>query len=108
MKTLPAVNHPSVRRIVGACHVGESPRCVVRKVLKSLKAPKGKRKQGKKKGWRLLDKIHRRYAIAAAIQAHAENIWEYRYVMGSVPRSYPKFKPRYFWDADNLKVIIKK
>ncbi len=91
MKT--PVSHPDIKRIVSRCHVSESCLSVCRKVKRALK-------------WKKHSKIHRRYAIAAAIQAHAENVWLYRYVQGSVPRKYPAFKPRYYFDKETSKTTI--
>lgn len=85
MKT--PVSHPDIKRIVSRLHVSLSCLAVCRKVKKTLK-------------WKKLSRVHRRYAIAAAIQAHAENVWLYRYVNGSVPRKFPAFKPRYFFDKE--------
>lgn len=88
------VNHPDVSRIVACLHVSASPLTAARAVRKKLK------------GWRKLPASHRRYAIAAAIQAHAKNIHLYRYVNGSVPRKFPKFKPRYFFNSETKGTVI--
>lgn len=88
-----AVSHTDIRRIVSRLHVRSSIFTVCREVRRALK-------------WKTSPHMHRRYALAAAIQEHARNIWEYKYVMGSVPRKYPTFRPRYYFNRETLKTII--
>lgn len=87
------VDHSTIDSIVSRMHVSASPLTVARTIRKSLK-------------WETTPPAHRRYAIAAAIQAHARNVWEYRYMMGSVPRPYADFQPRYFFNRTTQQTII--
>lgn len=60
----------------------------------------------KMRRFKKLPRATRRYAIAAAIQHHARNLHEYNYVMGSVPRKFPKFQPRYYFNRATKETII--
>lgn len=92
------VEHHMIGRIVGRLHVSESPRVAARAVAEAM--------QGGVKGFLKQPKHKRRYAIAGAIQEHARNLHNYRYVMGSVPRAYPDYKPRYFFNKETNEVTI--
>ena len=92
------VKHSEVKSIVGRIHVCTRPREAVRHVASQIK--------GGVKGFLKQPKHKRRYLVAAAIQEHAKNLHEYRYVMGSVPRVYPEFKPRYFFNSETNETTI--
>ena len=91
---LEVLSHGHVRAIVSREHVGASVLQVCRAARHALK------------DWRGMPPTHRRYVVAAAIQAHAYNQWEYRYVMGTVPRPYPEFRPRYFFRRETSETVI--
>ena len=93
--TLEPVYHPIVKRVVGRLHVSTRKLSAVRAVLKSLTGD-----------WRKLPKHFRRYVVAAAIQHQAEDYHLYRYVVGTVPREYPEFKPRYFFNPETKETTI--
>ena len=90
------VSHPDVRHVVGNLHVSKS--CLA--VCRAVKAKLGKRK------WRKLEPLARRYAIAAAIQAHAHNKLEYRAVMSGSLSLLSRFRPRYYFSRDTQSTII--
>lgn len=89
------VSHPDIRRIVSRLHVSQSYLSVCREVRKA---------QGKQ--WRKQPATHRRYAIAAAIQAHAYNKLEYRAVQSGQLSLLSRFSPRYFFNSDTKQVTI--
>lgn len=94
IETLPPVAHDNVTHLVGAYHVSEHPKKIIRAIARKMKP--------KPRGAQL------RYLIAAVYNAHAKNIHLYKYVMGSVPRKYPKYLARYRWDETNQTVVILK
>lgn len=90
--SLTAVNHPDINRIVGRLHVSESILSVVREVKSKLK-------------WSKLRHHERRYAIAAAIQAHRSNREMYAFI---VHGARIKGKPaRYWFRKSDGAVLIK-
>ena len=91
----PPVFNGMISQIVVRCHVSESTLAVVRYVLSRM--------NGGRKGFLKNAKHRRRYAIAAAIQQHAENRVEYRQVMA---RAAVEFVPRYFYDKATDRVLI--
>jgi len=81
------VEHGDISRIVGRCHVGDSPLKVVRYMTEQF--------NGERAGWLKNRKAARRYSIAAALQHHAENMVEYQQVMN---RSGKECFPRYWFE----------
>ena len=91
-KNMEMVNHLMVNQIIDREHVSTSPRKLIRLVRSKLRTRP--------------DKDGLKYLTAAVFNRWAHNMWEYKYVMGTVPRKYPKFKARYLWDEENRKVVI--
>lgn len=89
-----AVQHSEISYYVDSRHVTTSPRVMARALINKLRSKKAQR-------------ASRRYIIAAVFNRWARNMWEYKYVMGSVPRSYPSYVARYLWDDNKKEVVIR-
>lgn len=74
-------------------------------VLEAVRIVIGKIKGGRK-AFLKARRTERRILIAATIQTLKRNLWEYRYVMGTVPRKYPPFQNRYWFDTEDRSILI--
>ena len=92
------VHNSAVKRRLGDIHVATPLLEAIRRVMEQL--PKGR------DGFFAMDRKARRYFIACVIKHHRRNQYDYRYVMGSVPREYPAFNERYYFNYETKEVFI--
>ena len=69
-------HHPGIAHFMGRVHVSASPLEVARKIRREYPG------KGGLKQFLTLDRTRRRYALACALNAHAENRQTYRSVVG--------------------------
>jgi hypothetical protein len=77
--SFPACQNPSITRYMGLVHVSTPPLEVARKIRREFP-------DGGLTRFLELDRTRRRFALACALNAHAENRQEYRLVMNRVDR----------------------